>query len=160
MSYLEMAKEVSGRKGFGKCYERNERNERNSARTPEPDSLVADSLERINASVPAEVAISDWSAFDRFTALADEARDRGDIPALRQALSDMERIAKQQVADFRPLVVYDWDDEPVTKPEPDTTPWCPRYKHPRAWRSIYGDHLICATCHPPVSETRVAEWIG
>ena len=50
----------------------------------------------------------------------------------------------------------DWFADTV-RPEP---PWCPRYLHPRGWRSIYGTHLICATCHPPVCEEVVAEWIN
>lgn len=35
-------------------------------------------------------------------------------------------------------------------------PWCD-YGHPTAWRSIYGSHLICETCHPPATEEAVAE---
>lgn len=34
-----------------------------------------------------------------------------------------------------------------------------RYGHRAAWRSIYGPHLICDTCHPPVSPGVVAETI-
>lgn len=36
--------------------------------------------------------------------------------------------------------------------------WC-QYGHPEGWRSIYGPHLICATCHPPSREEAVAERI-
>ena len=172
MSYLKIAKKVSSRRGFGDQYELIRTNELNSECTHDADSLVADSLERINASVAAEVTISDWDAIDRFTALADDARDRGDIPALRQALSDMERVVKQQVADFQPLVVYDWDDGrvgPLFQPVPQAslTPWCPRYRHPGPWRPVvicvspadddvafvsrplFEDNWICVVCHPP-----------
>lgn len=34
--------------------------------------------------------------------------------------------------------------------------WC-SYGHPNGWRSIFGSHVICATCHPPVNERVVAE---
>ncbi|REJ90643.1 MAG: hypothetical protein DWQ34_16930 [Planctomycetota bacterium] len=49
-----------------------------------------------------------------------------------------------------------WDFVPVASV---STPWCPVYRHPRAWRSIYGDHLICATCHPPATPEIVAEYL-
>lgn len=49
-----------------------------------------------------------------------------------------------------------WDFMPVTSV---ATPWCPVYHHPRMWRSIYGDHLICATCHPPATPEIVAEYL-
>ena len=52
---------------------------------------------------------------------------------------------------------FAWSDKP---PAGKSQSWCPRYGHPRAWRSIYGEHLICETCHPPVSDSVVAEWIG
>lgn len=29
----------------------------------------------------------------------------------------------------------------------------------RWWRSVFGSHLICAGCHPPVRQSVVAEWI-
>lgn len=32
-----------------------------------------------------------------------------------------------------------------------------REKHPDLWRSIFGVHLICAVCRPPVSEDVVRE---
>lgn len=40
-----------------------------------------------------------------------------------------------------------------------STEWCPRYGHARAWRSIYGQHVICAVCHPPAVAEIVAEWL-
>jgi hypothetical protein len=51
---------------------------------------------------------------------------------------------------------FDCSPSPKTK---KPLPWCPRFQHPRAWRSIYGAHLICATCHPPAVESVIAEWI-
>ena len=58
------------------------------------------------------------------------------------------------------LVLVGWDMDPdeyqwvidwLSAPKPKKPPvWCPRYQHERAWRSIYGTHLICETCHPPV----------
>ena len=36
------------------------------------------------------------------------------------------------------------------------TPWCP-YGHPAAWRSRYGPHWICETCHTPVTPAAVVE---
>ena len=51
------------------------------------------------------------------------------------------------------LLDFEWD-EPVPAPPS----WCFRYAHPKAWRSVYGEHWICATCHPPVSEDVVVEW--
>ena len=43
--------------------------------------------------------------------------------------------------------------------EPKSPDWCRQYGHRRGWRSIYGPHLICATCHSPVSDSVIAEWI-
>lgn len=37
--------------------------------------------------------------------------------------------------------------------------WCASYRHPIGWRSTYGSHVLCATCHPPVDESIVAEWL-
>ena len=55
-----------------------------------------------------------------------------------------------------PEWIFDWCIDPKPK---RPQPWCP-YKHPRAWRSVYGPHLICGTCHPPASESVVAEWLN
>jgi hypothetical protein len=38
-------------------------------------------------------------------------------------------------------------------------PDCRCHKEQRWWRSIYGDHLICGICHPPVSPEVFREWV-
>jgi TubC N-terminal docking domain len=66
------------------------------------------------------------------------------------------------IKEYKPEIIQlidpvSWED---WKPkETDRDRWCTRYQHPRAWKSIYGDHLICGTCCPPVSNNVVAEWI-
>ena len=37
--------------------------------------------------------------------------------------------------------------------------WCP-YGHPSGWVSVFGPHVICATCHPPARPEIVARRIG
>lgn len=37
--------------------------------------------------------------------------------------------------------------------------WC-QYGHPQGWRSIFGPHLICRVCHPPATESAVAELVN
>lgn len=42
---------------------------------------------------------------------------------------------------------------------PAPPPWCCYPEHRRGWRSIYGPHVVCATCHPPAANSLVAEWL-
>ena len=64
------------------------------------------------------------------------------------------------------VVDYSWIDVAFPQGEraevtgrPETwPPWCRHPSHRQGWKSIYGEHLICATCHPPVDEKIVAEW--
>lgn len=52
--------------------------------------------------------------------------------------------------------IFRWLNAPYQR----ECPWCPLYRHGTAWRSVFGPHLICATCHPPARPDIVAEWIG
>ena len=55
---------------------------------------------------------------------------------------------------------YQWVQDWLNAPKAPKPPaWCSRYQHRQAWRSIYGPHLICAVCHPPVNPNVVAETI-
>ena len=85
---------------------------RSNSCTLEADSLISESLKKTNLSVPFGVQIRDWDAIDRFEKLVNSARIQENILFLRHALSDYERIVRQQVVELQsnPLVVFDWDD--------------------------------------------------
>lgn len=53
------------------------------------------------------------------------------------------------------LLSDDWEETNIKT----VNKWCPAYDHSKGWRSVYGDHLMCGTCYPPVSDQVVAEWI-
>jgi len=53
----------------------------------------------------------------------------------------------------------DEEFEPPPRAMPPSPPWCQYRSHWHGWRSIYGPHLICATCHPPAIPGVVAEWL-
>jgi len=113
MSYLEMSKEdASEDKNATEC-EKSELSELSLNRcSPEADSIIFESLKRINSIVTEEVTITNWGAIDRFHDLADAARKQGDIKKLRQALGDLERVVRRQTLEEAPksLVGFDWDD--------------------------------------------------
>jgi len=51
---------------------------------------------------------------------------------------------------------FDWiNDAFDSHPEP-VEPVCRCHNEQSWWQSIYGDHLICGICHPPVSPKVVA----
>ena len=117
MSYLEMSKKViEKKKNKGESVRECEKSEISETslnkRSQETDSMIFESLKRINSIVTEEVTITDWGAIDRFQELANIARNRGDIPKLRQALGDLERVVKRQVlgADSSHLIGFNWDD--------------------------------------------------
>ena len=37
---------------------------------------------------------------------------------------------------------------------------CACHRHQDFWVSVYGGHLTCGSCHPPVDESIVSEWIN
>lgn len=48
----------------------------------------------------------------------------------------------------------------ASRPRKHPEIWCAYSdKHRTAWKSIFGSHVICATCYPPAREKVVAEWI-
>ena len=54
---------------------------------------------------------------------------------------------------------YSWIDEAF---QPDVTALfdiCPCRSHRDYWVSVYGGHLTCGGCHPPVDESIVSKWI-
>jgi hypothetical protein len=53
----------------------------------------------------------------------------------------------------------EWDcvGEPI-RPKPAEI--CSCCEGRRWWRSVYGPHLICGTCHPPALPNLVAEWVA
>ena len=132
------------------------------------ERLIDEMLAQLNVACPPACRLSDddWQALDAIQKRIDAARLRRNLPALAVACGDYERTARTLFSttdpnstDAKTANRFPWLDD-VFKPKPDPTPWCPRYRHSRAWRSIFGDHLICATCHPPLFENLVAEWIG
>ena len=46
---------------------------------------------------------------------------------------------------------FDWINEAFDSHPDPIGPVCRCHKEQLWWRSIYGDHLICGVCHPPVS---------
>ena len=85
---------------------------RSSRCTPEADSIISESLKKINFSVPEGVQITNWEPIDRFQKLVNSARVQGNIPFLCQSLGDLARVVNQQVRELEssPLVVLEWDD--------------------------------------------------
>ena len=55
---------------------------------------------------------------------------------------------------------YDWIDRAFDTQSKPIGPVCRCHKEQRWWRSIYGDHLICGVCHPPVSPNVLSEWVS
>lgn len=53
---------------------------------------------------------------------------------------------------------FAWVDDAFREKPDRWPPWCRKASHRRGWQSIYGAHLICGVCHPPVSEAVVKEW--
>ena len=79
------------------------------------------------------------------------------LDRLRELWDQQPEPEQEPEPDQEPIDMFDATEDDHSKPKlPD---WCRQYGHRRAWRSIYGPHLICATCHPPVSDSVIAEWI-
>ena len=140
----------------------------------EADRLASATLERINAACPPnwKPTAEDWQRIDRAEATIDEARRRDDRPGLLAALTDYESIAVEIFASATntpPMAAADDKltetllctfDDPPDIPAPKPLLLCfDRYGHQNAWQSIYGPHLICAVCHPPVEPDIVTETI-
>ena len=113
-----------------------------------------------------------WNRPPEEPAAAEEPMPRenrsGRQEADRLASATLERINAACPSNWKPTA-EDWQridraeaaiDDPPDIPAPAPLLLCfYRYGHRTAWQSIYGPHWICAVCHPPVSETVIAEWI-
>jgi hypothetical protein len=53
---------------------------------------------------------------------------------------------------------YDWIDGAFDAYPGPIGQVCRCHNEQRWWRSIYGDHLICGICHPPVSPGVMKNW--
>lgn len=87
--------------------------------------------------------------------VSDDLRVRGP----RSAAAVVERIRSHKAEIVRTLSPQSqpgWREPFKVHPPP---PWCGYPRHLHGWRSIYGPHVICATCHPPAVPEIVAEWL-
>lgn len=82
-------------------------------------------------------------------------------PDLRQAIREHKPALLKLLSP--PTGDSTFDDAPLGPPVADPFDEPPERLpcgHSQQWRSIYGPHLICATCHPPASPDFVAEWFA
>ena len=93
------------------------------------------------------------------TLIADESERLDSYPHSKMTEEDCRhlKLYKREILDY--LDSLSWSDDWGVPVGQSLNTWCPAYGHPVAWKSIYGDHLICGTCYPPASEKIVAEWI-
>ncbi|MEX0701297.1 MAG: hypothetical protein WD069_04310 [Planctomycetales bacterium] len=107
-----------------------------------PDPAPNDLVEWLNGACPADRKLTDaeWRTLDPLE-------------------DDSDAYLAAALAIFRQSAMCSESDTDVQPDAPrlEADIGCPDRNHPR-WRSIFGPHLICGTCHPPARPEIVAEW--
>lgn len=69
-------------------------------------------------------------------------------------------VAQRNAAAHPPATIENIDELLRWEPAPfDPQSICPCHTHTRFWRSAVGGHIVCGECHPPATESVVAEWV-